>query len=161
MAMIGNRLSRWTRVLKALKSATPPFPIQKHRTGSRHTHEKDQRGSAPADPMRRAVVTPAERPLSHQHVLDALREVIDPELGHNIVDLGLLYGLEVQDGLIKVTLTMTTPGCPAQDYILSGVHQCCGRLPGVAHIRIDVVWDPPWSPDKMSATARAQSSIEG
>lgn len=161
MAMISNRLSRWTQVLRALKSATRPFSIQKCRMGRRHSHEKDQRGSAPPDPMRRAVVTPAGGSSSRQHVLDALREVIDPELGHNIVDLGLIYGLEVQDGVIKVTMTMTTPGCPAQDYILSGVHQCCGRLPGVADVRIDVVWDPPWSPDKMSASARAQSGIEG
>lgn len=103
---------------------------------------------------------PVGAPLNRQSVLDALREVIDPELGHNIVDLGLIYGLQVQDGAIAVSMTMTTPGCPAQDYILSGVHECCRRLPGAADVRIDLVWEPPWSPQKMSPAARAQSGIE-
>ncbi|MGH9350899.1 MAG: metal-sulfur cluster assembly factor, partial [Terriglobia bacterium] len=147
--------------LKALTSATRSSSIQKRRTGLCHSHEEDQRGSAPPDPTRGVIVTPAETSLRRQHVLGALREVIDPELGHNIVDLGLIYGLEVQDGVIKVTMTMTTPGCPAQDYILSGVRECCRRLPGIADARIEVVWDPPWSPHKMSATARAQSGIGG
>jgi len=92
-------------------------------------------------------------------VREALREVIDPELGHNIVDLGLLYGVLVRDRAIEITMTLTTPGCPAQDYILSGVQECCRRLPGAEDVRIRLVWEPPWSPQKMSPGARAQSGI--
>lgn len=157
MTMSSNRLSRWTKVLTALRSATRFFATRRGRSQRR---EKRQRRSAFPDPMPQAV-TPAEALPTPHRVLDSLREVIDPELGHNIVDLGLIYGLEIQDGIIRVTMTMTTPGCPAQDYILSGVHRCCGRLRNVADVRIDVVWDPPWSPDKMSVNARAQSGIEG
>lgn len=160
MPMTGDRPSRWTRVLKALKSAIRSPSVQTQNRALPLTRNRSP-GECPPDPTRAAFVTPVETSLSHQHVLDLLREVIDPELGHNIVDLGLIYGLEVQEGVIKVTMTMTTPGCPAQDYILSGVDRCCRRSRGVSDVRIDLVWDPPWSPDKMSATARAQSGIGG
>ena len=99
-------------------------------------------------------------PLSREYVLDALREVIDPELGYNIVDIGLIYGLEVEDNLIKVTMTMTTPGCPAQDYIMSGVKERGQRIPGVRDVNVHLVWDPPWSPQKMTPIARVHFHIE-
>lgn len=89
------------------------------------------------------------------HVLDSLREVIDPELGYNIVDLGLIYSLEVNDGVVKITMTMTTPGCPAQDYIMSGVYERSRTLPGVSDVQIDLVWEPRWSSKQMSPVARA------
>ncbi|MGH8199272.1 MAG: metal-sulfur cluster assembly factor [Steroidobacteraceae bacterium] len=89
------------------------------------------------------------------YVLDALHEVIDPELGYNIVDLGLIYSLDVDDGVVKITMTMTTPGCPAQDYIMSGVYERSRSLPGVTDVEIDLVWEPRWSPRQMSPVARA------
>ena len=97
---------------------------------------------------------------SREYVLDALHEVIDPELGYNIVDIGLIYGLEVADNLIKVTLTMTTRGCPAQDYIMEGVKQRGLRIPGVQDVDIHLVWEPPWSPQKMTPIAKAHFHIE-
>lgn len=146
--------------MEALKDAIRSIFVRKPGTGLSLSDEREQRGSVSPEPTREVVVvTPAEPSLSRQWVLDALREDIDPELGHNIVDLGLIYGLEVKEGIVKVAMTMTTPGCPAQDYILSGVYECCRRLPGLAGVSVDVVWDPPWSPHKMSATARAQSGI--
>ena len=102
--------------------------------------------------------TPAA--LNREFVLDALHEVIDPELGYNIVDLGLIYGLDVDSGVIKVTMTMTTPGCPAQDYILSGVYERGISLPGVQDVTIDVVWEPAWSPQKMTPLAKAHFGIQ-
>ncbi len=102
--------------------------------------------------------TPAA--LNREFVLDALHEVIDPELGYNIVDLGLIYGLDVDSGVIKVTMTMTTPGCPAQDYILSGVYERGISLPGVRDVTIDVVWEPAWSPQKMTPLAKAHFGIQ-
>ncbi len=101
--------------------------------------------------------TPAA--IDRESALDALQEVIDPELGYNIVDLGLIYGLEVDSGVIKVTMTMTTPGCPAQDYIRSGVYERGMSLPGVRDVTIDVVWEPAWSPQKMTPPAKAHFGI--
>jgi len=102
----------------------------------------------------------ASQPLSRDYVLDALHEVIDPELGYNIVDIGLIYGLVVEDNVITVTMTMTTPGCPAQDYILMGVKERGQRIPGVRDVDIHLVWDPPWSPHKMTPIAKAHFHIE-
>ncbi|HVS76534.1 MAG TPA: metal-sulfur cluster assembly factor [Steroidobacteraceae bacterium] len=102
---------------------------------------------------------PAAICLSREYVLAALHEVIDPELGYNIVDLGLIYALEVADGAIKVAMTMTTPGCPAQDYILSGVYERSRCLPGAKSVDIDLVWDPPWSPQRMTPVAKAHFGV--
>ena len=92
-------------------------------------------------------------------VTDALRDVIDPELGYNIVDLGLIYALAIEDGVVTLSMTMTTPGCPAQDYLIAGVEDRIRQLPGVTDLKVDVVWEPPWSPQRMSPLARAQFGI--
>lgn len=92
-------------------------------------------------------------------VRTALRDVIDPELGFNIVDLGLVYDIAIEERIIDVTMTMTTPGCPAQEYIVSGVEQRMAQEDGVSGIFVEVVWDPPWSPRMMSAVAKAHLHI--
>lgn len=93
------------------------------------------------------------------YVLDALHEVIDPELGYNIVDLGLIYSLEVEDGVVEISMTMTTPGCPAQDYILSGVYDRSRSLPGVRDVNIDVVREPRWSRKRMTSVAKSHFGV--
>ncbi len=93
-------------------------------------------------------------------VLEALREVLDPELGYNIVDLGLIYELEVDAGVVEITMTMTTPGCPAQDYIMSGVHERCRSLPGVNDAKIHLTFLPAWSPRLMTPVAKAHFDIQ-
>ena len=95
-----------------------------------------------------------------QDVLAALHEVIDPELGYNIVDLGLVYELAVDAGAVKITMTMTTPGCPAQDYILSGVYERARSLPGISDVDINLVWEPAWSPQRMTSIAKAHFGIQ-
>ncbi len=102
---------------------------------------------------------PPAAALCEDAVREALRDVIDPELGYNIVDLGLLYGIEIEGGVIDVTMTMTTPGCPAQDYIVGGVEQRLAEEPGVTAVFVSVVWEPPWSPRFMSAAAKAHFRI--
>ena len=95
-------------------------------------------------------------------VREALREVIDPELGINIVDLGLVYGITIDDARVRLEMTMTTPACPLLDYlkqlVLSAV---TSRIPEVEEIDIDVVWEPPWNPDMMSDQARTQLGGDG
>ena len=95
-----------------------------------------------------------------QYVLAALHEVIDPELGYHIVDLGLVYDLVVDAGAVKITMTTTTPGCPAQDYILSGVYERARCLPGISDVDINLVWEPGWSPQRMTFIAEAHFGIQ-
>lgn len=95
--------------------------------------------------------------VTEEAVQKALHEVLDPELGINVVDLGLVYDVDVDEhGKVQVLMTMTTPGCPAMDYIRQDVEKRVGELPGVQEVRVQLTWSPPWSPDKMSDVAREQ-----
>lgn len=100
-------------------------------------------------------------PPDREDLLEALKDVIDPELGFNIVDLGLIYDLAIEDRTATVTMTMTTPGCPAQDYITGGVEQRLAQEGTLAAVFVDVVWEPPWSPQAMSPVAKAHFRISG
>ncbi len=92
-----------------------------------------------------------------EEVREKLKEVYDPEIGINVVDLGLIYKLEeVEEGTLHVEMTMTTPGCPAHDNISQAVEWTAALASGVGLVKVDVVWDPPWSPEKMSEAAREQ-----
>jgi metal-sulfur cluster biosynthetic enzyme len=84
----------------------------------------------------------------------ALRTVIDPELGINLVDLGLVYGATVTDGIAYVTLTVTTPACPIGSYLQDQVRWAVMRLDGILGAEVEVVHDPPWTPALMSDDAR-------
>lgn len=94
-------------------------------------------------------------------ILDALHTVIDPELGYNIVDLGLIYGVKVEpDGAATVTMTTTTPGCPATNYLMEGSRECTSAVDGVTMTEVILTHDPRWSPEKMSDVAKAHFGIE-
>lgn len=96
---------------------------------------------------------------TREGVLEALREVMDPELGCDVVTLGLVYGVQIDGHRVRAEVTMTTPGCPAQDYILAGVHERLLRIPGVEDAEVSLVWDPPWTPGKISAEAKVRFGI--
>lgn len=86
---------------------------------------------------------------------DALRSVIDPEVGMNIVDLGLVYRLAIEDGAVVVEMTMTSPACPLGDLIIEEVDEVLRRsLPAGTAVDLRLVWEPPWSPERMSEKAR-------
>jgi metal-sulfur cluster biosynthetic enzyme len=87
-------------------------------------------------------------------VIEALRQVEDPELGMDIVDLGLLYDVEVQGPRVKVTHTLTSMGCPVGPMIQEDIHRVTSELEGVEDIDVELTWDPPWSPEKMSDDAK-------
>lgn len=92
---------------------------------------------------------------AEEDVRTALRSVIDPEVGLNIVDLGLVYGVEISDNKLHVDLTMTTPACPMGEMILDNArHALAALLPAGAEIELNLVWEPPWGPDKMGEHAR-------
>jgi metal-sulfur cluster biosynthetic enzyme len=96
------------------------------------------------------------QPLPNEDMIqDALREVIDPEVHLNIVDLGLVYGIEISPQELRVIMTMTTPACPVSSLLTSQVEEHLQRLaPEGVGVAVDLVWDPPWSPDKMSEMAK-------
>ena len=88
----------------------------------------------------------------------ALHEVLDPETGVNLVDLGLIYGVTCTQatGEVEVRMTLTTPACPAADVMVAGVERRLGRVPGVTAVAVAVVFDPPWTPARITAAGRAQ-----
>jgi metal-sulfur cluster biosynthetic enzyme len=95
--------------------------------------------------------------LSEDAVRDALRQVIDPEVGVNIVDLGLVYRIAVGEGRVAVVMTMTSPACPLSEYLKDDIAKTVRRrVPHVHDVDIDLVWEPAWTPERMSAAARRQ-----
>ena len=94
-------------------------------------------------------------PALHEPVTEALRRVLDPEVALSIVDLGLVYGVDIADGVAHIRLTMTSAGCPLSDLIFDSVNTELGAvLPGGHSVEIEMCWDPPWTPDRMTALAR-------
>ncbi|MCK0099009.1 SUF system Fe-S cluster assembly protein [Qipengyuania sp. S6317L1] len=92
-----------------------------------------------------------------QAVIDALKEIYDPEIPVNIYDLGLIYGVEVDDECdATITMTLTTPHCPVAETMPGEVELRASSVPGIRDAEVDLVWDPPWSPEKMSDEARLE-----
>jgi metal-sulfur cluster biosynthetic enzyme len=89
-----------------------------------------------------------------EQVVDALRGVEDPELGMDIVELGLLYDVEVEGPKVKVIHTLTSMGCPVGPMIQENVDQIVRAMPDVDDVEVELTWDPPWSPEKMSEDAK-------
>ena len=86
--------------------------------------------------------------------MDALRQVEDPELGMDIVELGLMYDVEIDGPHVKVIHSLTSMGCPAGPYIQEQLHDVTQALPGVSDVDVELTWDPPWTPERMSDDAK-------
>ncbi len=89
-------------------------------------------------------------------IIEAIKEIYDPEIPVNIYDLGLIYGVEVNNGHALVSMTLTTPHCPVAESMPSEVELRVGAVPGVGDAEVVLVWDPPWDPAKMSDEARLE-----
>ena len=89
-----------------------------------------------------------------EDVFEALRQVEDPELGMDIVELGLVYDAEVDGPKVKVIHSLTSMGCPAGPMIQENIHEVAQALPGVEDVEVELTWDPPWTPERMSEDAK-------
>jgi metal-sulfur cluster biosynthetic enzyme len=89
-------------------------------------------------------------PVTSELVTAALRDVLDPELAMSVVDLGLIYAIEIADDRVRVTMTLTVPGCPIHDCMVEWVRQAILTVPGVAEADVTITFDPPWTPERIS-----------
>jgi len=96
----------------------------------------------------------SETTLDKEAVITALKDVYDPEIPVNIVDLGLVYDVEVDSGEVAVQMTLTTPGCPMGAYLAQRAEWRIAEMDGVEDVTIDLVWDPPWSVEKITADGK-------
>jgi metal-sulfur cluster biosynthetic enzyme len=92
-------------------------------------------------------------------IVETLRQVVDPEIDCNIVDLGLIYSTRIEGGKVTVQMTLTTQGCPMHESIALGVKNALLNLEGVEEAEVEVVWDPPWHPSMMSDEGRARVGL--
>lgn len=97
--------------------------------------------------------------VTEETVFDTLKELIDPEVGINIVDMGLIYGVDIQDATANITMTLTSPGCPAGGQIINGTQHLVEQLDGIDDANINVVWTPRWTPEMMSEDAKDELGI--
>jgi len=91
---------------------------------------------------------------TREEIVEALHAVEDPELGMDIVDLGLLYDVEVEGSAVKVSYTLTSMGCPAGAMIQEDIDRVVSELPGVEQVQSELTFEPPWTPDRMSDDAK-------
>jgi len=113
-----------------------------------------------AAPIHPAGAAPDGETAIEDRVRAALRQVIDPELGYNIVDLGLVYDVIVSDGgMTTVIMTTTTPGCPATNYLKTGAGEAAGTIEGVEFVEVKLTYEPRWTPEMMSQEAKAHLGI--
>lgn len=87
---------------------------------------------------------------TQEEIMKALEVVVDPEIGYNIVDLGLVYDVDIEGGKVLITMTLTAPGCPLAGTITEQTRAAAMTVPGVEDVEVALVWEPHWTPDRMS-----------
>ena len=102
----------------------------------------------------------AQNTVTKEAVLEQLKQVYDPEIPINIVDLGLIYDVQVNDGKVYVQMTLTAPGCGIGPYIAQQAEWAVSELEGVEDVEVEMVFDPPWSPDMISEDAKKMLGID-
>lgn len=92
-----------------------------------------------------------------QRIYDALQTVIDPEIGENLIDLGLIYDINVNNGIARITFTMTSYACPMSEIVIEDIHETVSKvLHDGEELELDLVWEPAWEPSMMNAEAKAR-----
>ncbi len=135
------------RVSDAAEDETPRESFERKRDYLEGFLQEKPRRASPAEPGGAL----------YEAVIDAIKDIYDPEIPVNIYDLGLIYGVEAsEDGDVVVTMTLTTPHCPVAESMPGEVELRVGSVPGVRNAEVNLVWDPPWGPDKMTDEARLE-----
>lgn len=98
--------------------------------------------------------TQTEGEVTEGKVMEVLGEIYDPEIPIDIVNLGLVYGVRIEGSTVNVDMTMTSPGCPAATQIVAEAKYLLEEMDGVSDVNVEIVWDPPWDPGKMSEAAK-------
>ena len=116
-----------------------------------------QKNNKPDEPQTQGA---EEEKAVRDRIVDALKTVYDPEIPVDIYELGLIYEVDVNDdGLVKVIMTLTSPGCPVAGNLPGEVEQKILSVEGVTDVKLDLVWDPPWTPDRMSEAAKLELNM--
>ena len=98
--------------------------------------------------------------VTSQQVLDSLKQCMDPEIPISVVDMGLIYGVNINpDNKVDITMTMTTRGCPLHDTLVSDVKRYVTKVPGVSAVDVQIVWEPAWTPEKMSDEGKKMNHV--
>lgn len=116
--------------------------------------------ACPAPALESAAPSQAPAAVSEEQIVEVLRTVYDPEIPVNIYEMGLIYGIDVlPPGNVVIRMTLTSPGCPVAASLPLEVENRVLALPGVTSVYVDLVWDPPWTPERMSEAARLQLGL--
>jgi FeS assembly SUF system protein len=99
-------------------------------------------------------------PITEETIVEVLRTVFDPEIPVSIYDLGMIYNIQVEDSVVNVRMTLTTPACPVAGSLPGQVETRIKEIEGVNDATVELVWDPPWTPDKMSEAAKLQLNMD-
>jgi len=91
---------------------------------------------------------------TREQVIEALGGVLDPELGMSVVELGLVYGIEIVDGAVAITMTLTAPGCPVHEVMPGWIRQAASTVPGVLSVDVRITFDPPWTPERIKLSPK-------
>jgi metal-sulfur cluster biosynthetic enzyme len=98
--------------------------------------------------------------VTKQDVMKVLKKCYDPEIGISLVDLGLIYDVQVKNDKVNIKMTLTTPGCPMHSFMINDVEENVKKLKGVKEVKVELVWNPPWIPDKMSKGTKKKLGLE-
>ncbi|MCY4050186.1 MAG: DUF59 domain-containing protein [Gammaproteobacteria bacterium] len=104
-------------------------------------------------------ITEIDEQVLYEGVIEALKTVYDPEIPVNIYDLGLIYDVRIKEQIVEVDMTLTAPGCPVAHTFPGMVERTVALVPGVAGAVVDLVWDPPWTPELISEAARLELGL--
>jgi metal-sulfur cluster biosynthetic enzyme/nitrite reductase/ring-hydroxylating ferredoxin subunit len=164
---------------KAQSSAPPPLTPALSPEG-RGSFEAAARGAGGPGASSPADVPPDAVAVSEDRIREELKQVVDPELFVNVIDLGLVYSIDLKPAVeepaatqprdtssgmlvpktdVQIEMTLTSPACPAGPQLIQQTHQALGRLPGIGQVNVRLVMDPPWTPDRMTEAARDQLGI--
>jgi metal-sulfur cluster biosynthetic enzyme len=98
--------------------------------------------------------------VTKEDVMKVLKECYDPEIGVSLLDLGLIYDVKVENDKVNIKMTLTTPGCPMHSYMVQDVQNKVKSIKGIQEVNIELVWDPPWTPDRISKSVRKQLGLK-